>query len=37
MQMSRAGFAYDMAKKMLNLNNEKEFIELEKYANDGID
>ena len=37
MQMSRAGFAYDMAKKMLNLNNEKEFIELEKYANDGSD
>ena len=37
MQMSRVGFTYDIAKKMLNLNNEKEFIELEKYANDGID
>ena len=36
MQISRAGFAYDIAKKILNLNNEKEFIELEKYANDGI-
>jgi len=36
MQISRAGFTYDIAKKILNLNNEKEFIELEKYANDGI-
>jgi len=35
--MSRVGFTYDIAKKILNLNNEKEFIELEKYANDGID
>ena len=36
MQLSRAGFTYDIAKKIINLNNEKEFIELEKYANDGI-
>ena len=34
-QMSRAGFTYDIAKKIINLNNEREFLELEKYANDG--
>tara|TARA_B100001013_G_C24607875_1_gene441838 strand:- start:1134 stop:1703 length:570 start_codon:yes stop_codon:yes gene_type:complete len=34
-QMSRAGFTYDITKKIINLNSEKEFLELEKYANDG--
>ena len=34
-QMSRAGFTYDIAKKIINLNNEREFLEFEKYANDG--
>ena len=37
MQISRAGFSYDIGKKLLNLNNKKEFIKLEKYANDGVD
>ena len=32
LQMVRAGFSYDIAKKIINLNNEKEFLELEKYA-----
>ena len=30
LQMVRAGFSYDIAKKIINLNNEKEFLELEK-------
>ena len=30
LQMSQAGFSYDIAKKIINLNNEKEFLELEK-------
>ena len=33
--MSRAGFSYDISKKIINLNSEEEFIELERYANDG--
>ena len=28
--MSQVGFSYDTAKKIINLNNEKEFLELEK-------
>ena len=32
LQMSQAGFSYDIAIKIINLNSEKEFIELEKYA-----
>ena len=32
-QMSRGGFNYDIAKKILNIKNEKEFMELEDYAN----
>ena len=35
MKMSRAGFSYDISKKIINLNSEEEFIELERYANDG--
>ena len=35
LQMVQAGFSYDIAKKIINLNNEREFLELEKYANDG--
>ena len=35
LQMSQAGFSYDIAKKIINLNSEKEFIELEKYAKYG--
>ena len=27
--MAQAGFSYDIAKKIINLKNEKEFIELE--------
>ena len=30
LQMSQVGFSYDTAKKIINLNNEKEFLELEK-------
>ena len=30
LKMSQAGFSYDIAKKIINLNNEKEFLELEK-------
>ena len=32
LQMVQAGFSYDIAKKIINLNNEKEFLELEKYV-----
>ena len=35
LQMSQAGFSYDIAIKIINLNSEKEFIELEKYAKYG--
>ena len=35
LQMSQAGFSYDIAKKIINLNNEKEFLDLEKYAKYG--
>ena len=37
LQLSQAGFSYDIAKKIINLNSEKEFIELEKYAKYGSD
>ena len=37
LQMVQAGFSYDIAKKIINLNNEKEFLELEKYAKKNID
>ena len=30
--MSQAGFSYDIAKKIINLSNQKEFLDLEKYA-----
>ena len=29
LKMAQAGFSYDIAKKIINLKNEKEFIELE--------
>ena len=32
LQMVQVGFSYDIAKKIINLNNEKEFLELEKYV-----
>ena len=32
LQISQAGFSYDIAKKIINLNDEKEFLELEKLA-----
>ena len=32
LQMSQAGFSYNIAKKIINLNDEKEFLELEKLA-----
>ena len=32
LQMSQAGFSYDIAKKIINLSNQKEFLDLEKYA-----
>ena len=35
LQMSQAGFSYNMAKKIINLNDEKEFLELEKLAKFG--
>ena len=35
LQMSQVGFSYDIAKKIINLNNEKEFLDLEKYAKYG--
>ena len=35
LQMSQAGFSYNMAKKKINLNDEKEFLELEKLAKFG--
>tara|TARA_Y100000815_G_scaffold76055_1_gene64984 strand:+ start:133 stop:318 length:186 start_codon:yes stop_codon:yes gene_type:complete len=35
LQMSQAGFSYDIAKKIINLNDEKEFLELEKLAKFG--
>ena len=35
LQMFQAGFSYDIAKKIINLNSEKEFLELEKYAKYG--
>ena len=35
--MSQAGFSYDIAKKIINLNSEKEFEELKKYAKYGDD
>ena len=37
LQMSQAGFSYDIAKKIINLNSEKEFEELKKYAKYGDD
>ena len=30
LQMAQAGFSYDIAKKIININNKKEFLELEK-------
>ena len=33
--MLQAGFSYDVTKKIINLNNEKEFLELERYAKNG--
>ena len=33
--MSQAGFSYNMVKKIINLNDEKEFLELEKLAKFG--
>ena len=30
LQISQAGFSYDIAKKIININNKKEFLELEK-------
>ncbi len=35
LQMSQAGFSYDIAKKIINLNDEKEFLDLEKFAKFG--
>ena len=35
LQMSNAGFSYDMAKKIINIKSEKEFLELEKYSKFG--
>jgi len=35
LRMSQAGFPYNIAKKIINLNNEKELLELEKYAKYG--
>ena len=35
LKMSQAGFPYNIAKKIINLNNEKEHLELEKYAKYG--
>ena len=35
LQMSQAGFSYDIAKKIINLNSKKEFLNLEKYAKYG--
>ena len=35
LKMSQAGFSYDIAKKIINLNNEREFLDLEKYAKYG--
>ena len=35
LQMLQAGFSYDITKKIINLNNEKEFLELETYAKNG--
>ena len=35
--MSQAGFPYNIAKKIINLNSEKEFEELKKYAKYGDD
>ena len=32
LKMSQAGFSYNIAKKIINLNDEKEFLELEKLA-----
>ena len=29
LQMAQAGFSYDIAKKIININNKKEFLELE--------
>ena len=35
--MSQAGFPYDIAKKIINLKDEKEFFNLEEYAKFGDD
>ena len=32
LQISQAGFSYDIAKKIINLNNKKDFLELEERA-----
>ena len=37
LQMSQAGFPYDIAKKIINLKDEKEFFNLEEYAKFGDD
>lgn len=36
MKMANAGFSYSTAKKIIELNNQKEIEFLEKYANEGI-
>tara|TARA_Y100000590_G_scaffold103840_1_gene118066 strand:+ start:327 stop:899 length:573 start_codon:yes stop_codon:yes gene_type:complete len=37
LQMSQAGFSYDIAKKIIDLTSEKEFLYLEKYSKYGND
>ena len=34
-KLSQAGFNYDISKKIINIKNEKELLDLEKFANEG--
>ena len=34
-KLSQAGFNYDTSKQIINISNENELINLEKYANNG--
>ena len=35
-KLSQAGFNYDISKKIINIKNEKELLDLEKFANEGF-
>ena len=35
-KISQAGFSYEIAKKIINLNNEEEYLQLKEYARNGL-